>query len=70
MINYTNCTIEQIAVQRIGNKTNGEDLFVSETNLNIDDIELRQLLAPRPDAPRRDGLLDAQRPAIQTIAER
>ena len=44
MINYSNCNIEQIAVHRIGNKTNGEDLFCSETNLNIDDSEIRQLL--------------------------
>ncbi|MCK5148332.1 nucleoid-associated protein [bacterium] len=44
MIDYTNCNIKQVAVHRIGNKTNGEDLHLSKTNLDISDGELRELL--------------------------
>src|SRR5437879_2086663 len=44
MIDYTRCNIEQVAVHRVGNKTNGDDLFLSKTPLNISNPETRELL--------------------------
>ncbi len=45
MIDYTHCTIESVAVHRVGNKTNGEDLRCSKKLLDISDLKLRELLA-------------------------
>jgi hypothetical protein len=44
MLNYTNSTIEKISVHRVGNKTNGEEIILSKTELNLDDDRLKEIL--------------------------
>lgn len=44
MIDYTGCNIEKIAIHRVGNKTNGEEITLSKSLLDTDDNQLRQLL--------------------------
>ncbi|MFN8360598.1 MAG: nucleoid-associated protein [Candidatus Kapaibacterium sp.] len=44
MIDYTSCTIEQVAVHGVGNKTNGEDLQLSKSLLDISSTAVRDSL--------------------------
>jgi len=44
MLDYSNCHLEQLAVHQIGNQSNDEPLRLSETLVDIDDAELRELL--------------------------
>ncbi|MBL7890223.1 MAG: nucleoid-associated protein [Bacteroidia bacterium] len=44
MIDYSNCSIEHVSVHHIGNKTNGEDLILSKSPLDISDEQLKDLL--------------------------
>jgi hypothetical protein len=44
MIDYSNCSIDKISVHRIGNKTNGEELHLSNSLLDISDNKVRELL--------------------------
>ncbi len=44
MIDYTNCTLEQVAVHVVGNKTNGEELKLSKTPLDVEDEKIRSML--------------------------
>lgn len=44
MIDITNTNIEKLSAHYIGNKTNGEDLLLSKTLLDISDLRLRELL--------------------------
>jgi len=44
MLDYSNCELEQLAVHQVGNKTNDEDLYLSEELMDISDSELRELL--------------------------
>jgi hypothetical protein len=45
MIDYTNTIIEKVSVHNIGNKTNGEELHLSKTLLDISDVKVRSLLS-------------------------
>jgi hypothetical protein len=45
MIEYTNSIIEKVSVHNIGNKTNGEELNLSKSLLDISDIKIRELLS-------------------------
>src|ERR1039457_1776646 len=45
MIEYTNTIIEKVSVHNIGNKTNGEELHLSKSLLDISDIKVRELLS-------------------------
>ncbi|HPI86487.1 MAG TPA: nucleoid-associated protein [Bacteroidales bacterium] len=44
MIEFTNCNIDRISIHGIGNKTNGEDLTISNSIVEIGDIRARELL--------------------------
>lgn len=44
MIDTTNCDIEQLAVHHVGNKVNEEEVYFSQSNLNIADDVLRDRL--------------------------
>lgn len=44
MIDYSNCTINNISIHHVGNKTNGEDLIVSKSKLDTGDKDLNALL--------------------------
>jgi hypothetical protein len=44
MIEYTSTKIEKVAVHNIGNKTNGEELHLSKTLLDISDVKVSELL--------------------------
>jgi hypothetical protein len=44
MIDYTNCNIEKVSVHSIGNKTNGEELYLSKSILDTSDLKVRELL--------------------------
>jgi hypothetical protein len=43
MLDYTNCQIEKVAVHAVGNKTNGEDLRLSKSLLEISDEKIRSM---------------------------
>ena len=43
MLDYTNCEIEKVAVHAVGNKTNGEDLRLSKSLLEISDEKIRSM---------------------------
>lgn len=45
MIEYSNAIIEKISVHNIGNKTNGEELCLSDSLLDISDVNVRDLLS-------------------------
>jgi hypothetical protein len=45
MIEYTNSIIEKVSVHNIGNKTNGEELHLSKSLLDISDVKVRELLS-------------------------
>ncbi len=45
MIDYTKSKLEQVSVHRIGNKTNGEELHLSKTLLDISDSKIEELLS-------------------------
>lgn len=45
MIEYTNSIIEKVSVHNVGNKTNGEDLHLSKSLLDISDEKVRELLS-------------------------
>lgn len=44
MIDYTNTDFEKVSVHTVGNKTNGEELLLSKSLLNISDLRVRELL--------------------------
>lgn len=44
MLDFSNCELDQLSVHRVGNKTNGEELRLSETLMDLSDAELRELL--------------------------
>jgi hypothetical protein len=44
MLNYNNSTIEKISVHRVGNKTNGEEIGLSKTELILNDNRLKEIL--------------------------
>ncbi|MFY9309382.1 MAG: nucleoid-associated protein [Bacteroidia bacterium] len=44
MLDYTNCTINKVSVHHVGNKTNGEDLVLSKSTLDISDTDVKELL--------------------------
>jgi hypothetical protein len=44
IIDFANCNLDQVSVHNVGNKTNGEDLFLSRSLLDISDIKVRELL--------------------------
>ncbi len=44
MINYTNCNIEKVSVHSVGNKTNGEELYLSKSLLETSDLKVKELL--------------------------
>lgn len=44
MIDYTNTDIERVSVHTVGNKTNGEELLLSKSLLDISDLKVRELL--------------------------
>ncbi|MBN1969538.1 MAG: nucleoid-associated protein [Candidatus Delongbacteria bacterium] len=44
MIDYTNTDIEKVSVHTVGNKTNGEELLLSKSLLDISDLKVRELL--------------------------
>src|ERR1017187_122053 len=44
MIDYTNCNIDLVSAHHVGNKTNGEDLFIAKTPIDISNPLLRELL--------------------------
>lgn len=44
MIDYTNTQIEKVSVHTVGNKTNGEELLLSKSLLDISDLKVRELL--------------------------
>ncbi|MFO7445867.1 MAG: nucleoid-associated protein [Ignavibacteriaceae bacterium] len=44
MLNYENTNIEKVSVHTVGNKTNGEAIHLSKSELNISDQKLRELL--------------------------
>ncbi|MBL7935794.1 MAG: nucleoid-associated protein, partial [Bacteroidia bacterium] len=44
MINYTYTNIEKVSVHTVGNKTNGEELHLSKSLLNIEENRVRELL--------------------------
>jgi hypothetical protein len=45
MIEYTSSIIEKVSVHNIGNKTNGEELHLSKSLLDIPDEKVRELLS-------------------------
>jgi hypothetical protein len=45
MIEYTHTKIDKISVHNIGNKTNGEELHLSKSLLDISDVKVRELLS-------------------------
>jgi hypothetical protein len=45
MINFTNSTIEKVSVHQVGNKTNEEELILSNTLLDISDNLVKALLS-------------------------
>jgi hypothetical protein len=45
MIEYTNAVIEKVSVHHVGNKTNGEELHLSESLLDISDVNVRELMS-------------------------
>lgn len=44
MINYTYTNIEKVSVHSVGNKTNGEELHLSKSLLNIEEERVKELL--------------------------
>ena len=44
MIDYTNTDIENVSFHTVGNKTNGEELLLSKSLLDISDLKVRELL--------------------------
>lgn len=44
MIDYTNSKLEIVSVHNVGNKTNGEELFLSKSLLDISEIKVTELL--------------------------
>ena len=44
MIDFIYCNIEEVIAHKVGNKTNGDDLILSDEKLKIDDLRLRELL--------------------------
>ncbi|MES2727318.1 MAG: nucleoid-associated protein [Bacteroidota bacterium] len=44
MIDFSSVSIDQVSVHQVGNKTNGDDLIISKTELDIEDLQLRNLL--------------------------
>jgi hypothetical protein len=55
MIEYTNTIIGKVAVHNIGNKTNGEELHLSKTLLDISDVKVTELLSKFFLAPFSDS---------------
>ncbi len=45
MIDYINCNIEKVSVHTVGNKTNGEELYLSKSVLDTSDIRVKELLS-------------------------
>ena len=45
MIEYTNTTIEKVSVHNIGNKTNGDELHLSVSLLDISDVKVREQMS-------------------------
>lgn len=45
MIDYLNCNMNNVAVHKVGNVTNEEDLILSKSVLNISETRLKDLLA-------------------------
>lgn len=44
MIDFTNCNIVDVIAHQVGNKTNDEELILSESLLNTEDLRLKELL--------------------------
>src|SRR5947209_861948 len=44
MLDFLNCTIDKVAIHHIGNKTNGEEIKLSQSSPDISDERLRELL--------------------------
>jgi hypothetical protein len=44
MLDFTNCNLGNVIVHHIGNKTNDEDIILSKSLLEIEDLRLRELL--------------------------
>lgn len=44
MIDYTNCDIERVSIHQLGNKTNGEELRLSNDVTDISDLRVEELL--------------------------
>ncbi|MEB2776383.1 nucleoid-associated protein [Algoriphagus sp. D3-2-R+10] len=44
MLDFINCNIKNVIAHQVGNQTNDEDLILSESLLDIDDLRLRELL--------------------------
>jgi hypothetical protein len=41
MLDYSNCKLEKVAVHQVGNKTNGEELELSKSLLDIEDEKIK-----------------------------
>ena len=41
MIDYTNCNIETVSVHQVGNKTNDEELNISNAPLELSDLKIK-----------------------------
>jgi hypothetical protein len=44
MIDHTNTNIQKVSVHTVGNKTNGDELLLSKSLLDISDVKVRELL--------------------------
>ncbi|MDR1225434.1 MAG: nucleoid-associated protein [Prevotellaceae bacterium] len=44
MLDFTNCNIKSVIAHQVGNKTNGDDIILSNSLLETDDLRLRELL--------------------------
>ena len=44
MIDYTETNVDKVSVHHIGNRNNGEDIVLSQAQLDLSDFKLRQLL--------------------------
>ena len=44
MLDFTNCNIEKVSVHQVGNITNGEELLLSEEQIDISEWQLQELL--------------------------
>ncbi len=44
VLDFTNCNLEKFVVHHVGNKTNDEDLILSKSLLEANDLRLRELL--------------------------